>query len=53
MNSKQPDMVDRQEKEIYEPTVEYFKTKYGLKEVSVIGLLVGSRGTITKVFVKF
>ena len=39
--------------EIYEPTVEYLKNKYRLKEVSVIGLLVGSRGTITKEFVQF
>ena len=46
-------MVDCEKKEMYEPTVEYFKNKYCLKEVSVIGLLVGSRGTITKEFVKF
>ena len=52
INAEQPAMVDREKKEIYEPTVEYFKNKYGLKEVSVIGLLVGSRGTITKEFVK-
>ena len=53
INSVQSATVDHEKKEIYEPTIEYFKNKYGLKEVSVIGLLVGSHGTITKKFVKF
>ena len=38
-------MVDCEKKEMYEPTVEYFKIKYGL--------LVDSRGIITKEFVQF
>ena len=53
MNAEQSGMVDREKKEIYEPAVEYFKNKYGLKEVSFIGFLVGSRRTITKEFVQF
>ena len=36
---------------IYEPTVSYYKTKYKLQEIEVLGLMVGARGTIPGFFV--
>ncbi|KAJ4429741.1 hypothetical protein ANN_21945 [Periplaneta americana] len=45
--------VHLEKKSIYEPTVNYFKLKYGLIHVEVFGLLIGARGTIPAFFEEF
>ncbi|KAJ4434480.1 hypothetical protein ANN_23042 [Periplaneta americana] len=35
------------------PTVDYFKAKYQLEDIEVIGLLIGARGVIPKFFESF
>ena len=52
-HSGQPKEVDEEKKAIYEPTIEYYKQKYGLTAISVIGLMIGARGTIPKFLHKF
>ncbi|KAJ4428022.1 hypothetical protein ANN_24036 [Periplaneta americana] len=46
-NEEQPVQVDNEKKNIYNPTIPYYLKKYQLKELEVIGLLVGARGTAT------
>jgi hypothetical protein len=43
----QAEEVDTEKKEIYNQTIPYYKDKYNIKGLEVIGLLVGARGTIT------
>ena len=38
----QPEEVHEEKKTIYEPTVSYYKTKYKLQEIEVLGLMVGA-----------
>ena len=38
----QPEEVHEQKKTIYETTVSYYKTKYKLQEIEVLGLMVGA-----------
>ncbi|KAJ4443021.1 hypothetical protein ANN_04671 [Periplaneta americana] len=47
MNEEQPADVDKEKKNIYNPTIPYYLQKYQLEELEVIGLLVGARGTAT------
>ena len=47
MDEEQPAEVDNEKKNIYNPTIPYYLKKYQLKELEVIGLLVGARGTAT------
>ena len=49
----QPLDVNQEKKKIYEPTISYYKSKYNLHHIEVIGLLVGARGTIPSFFKKF
>ncbi|KAJ4433963.1 hypothetical protein ANN_16282, partial [Periplaneta americana] len=42
-NEEQPAEVDKEEKNIYNPTIPYYLQKYQLKELEVFGLLVGAR----------
>jgi hypothetical protein len=49
----QPSDVNMEKKAHYEPTIGYFKSKYDLDSIEVIGLMVGARGTITDFFVRF
>ncbi len=49
----QPGEVDIEKRKIYEPCEDYIKEKYQLNSVSVIGLMIGARGTITKFFENF
>ena len=49
----QPEEVHIEKSNIYKETVPYYKNKYNLKEINVIGLMVGARGTITTKFVTF
>ncbi|KAJ4430209.1 hypothetical protein ANN_22419 [Periplaneta americana] len=42
--------VNSEKKQIYEPTIPFFKDKYCLSHIDVIGLMVGARGTITSFF---
>ncbi|KAJ4429520.1 hypothetical protein ANN_21689 [Periplaneta americana] len=42
-----PAEVDNEKKNIYDPTIPYYLQKYQMKELEVIGLLVGARGTAT------
>ncbi|KAJ4438870.1 hypothetical protein ANN_14823 [Periplaneta americana] len=46
-DEEQPAEVDNEKKNIYNPTIPYYLKKYQLKELEVIGLLVGARGTAT------
>ena len=49
----QAEEVDAEKRNIYEATVPYFKTKYDARKLSVVGLFVGARGTITSFFKAF
>ncbi|KAJ4441109.1 hypothetical protein ANN_10959 [Periplaneta americana] len=44
-NEEQPAEVDKEKKNIYNPTIPYYLQKCQLEELEVIGLLVGARGT--------
>ncbi|KAJ4429474.1 hypothetical protein ANN_21643 [Periplaneta americana] len=46
--SSQPEDVNQEKINIYLPTVDYFKAKYQLEDIEVIGLLIGARGVIPK-----
>ena len=47
------ELVNREKKDIYEPCIPYFSQRYNIRDIEVIGLYVGARGTITKQFVQF
>ncbi|KAJ4445700.1 hypothetical protein ANN_12385 [Periplaneta americana] len=51
--SSQPEDVNKEKINIYLPTVDYFKAKYQLEDIEVIGLLIGARGVIPKFFESF
>ncbi|KAJ4435327.1 hypothetical protein ANN_17937 [Periplaneta americana] len=51
--SSQPEDVSKEKINIYLPTVDYFKAKYQLEDIEVIGLLIGARGVIPKFFESF
>ncbi|KAJ4431594.1 hypothetical protein ANN_20193 [Periplaneta americana] len=51
--SSQPEDVNKEKINIYLPTVDYFKVKYQLENIEVIGLLIGARGVIPKFFESF
>ncbi|KAJ4445047.1 hypothetical protein ANN_06846 [Periplaneta americana] len=53
MHQNQPEEVNREKRTIYEPTIPYYKTLCKLRDIEVIGLMVGARGTIIKQFVSF
>lgn len=53
VNLNQPSEVDVEKKQIYEPTYEYFKQHFKISKMEVIGLFIGSRGTLSKFFVDF
>ncbi|KAJ4434213.1 hypothetical protein ANN_22761 [Periplaneta americana] len=42
-DEEQPAEVDKEKKNIYNPTIPYYLQKYQLEELEVIGLLVGAR----------
>ncbi|KAJ4429933.1 hypothetical protein ANN_22137 [Periplaneta americana] len=46
-DEEQPAEVDKEKKNIYNPTIPYYLQKYQLEELEVIGLLVGARGAAT------
>jgi hypothetical protein len=45
--------VDQEKKAIYEPCIPYLLSNYNLLHLDVIGLFIGSRGTIPKFFDEF
>ncbi|KAJ4447060.1 hypothetical protein ANN_09049 [Periplaneta americana] len=49
-HADQPHEVDSEKKRIYEPTIPFYKDKYSLFHIDVIGLMVGARGTIPSFF---
>ena len=49
----QPAEVHIEKCRIYEPTIPYYLEKYKLTDIEVIGLMVGARGTIPRLFVNF
>ncbi|KAJ4450983.1 hypothetical protein ANN_02418 [Periplaneta americana] len=49
-HADQPHEVDSEKKRIYEPTITFYKDKYSLSHIDVIGLMVGARGTIPSFF---
>jgi hypothetical protein len=52
-DESQAELTDIEKRSIYEPCIPYFLLFYNLKEVEVIGLLVGARGSIPTFFVNF
>ena len=52
-SNSQPEEVNVEKKNIYEPTIPYFLTKYDVNKIIVTGLFFGARGTIAKDFVKW
>ncbi|KAJ4426583.1 hypothetical protein ANN_26381 [Periplaneta americana] len=44
---EQPAEVDKEKKNVYNRTIQYYLQKYELEELEVIGLLVGARGIAT------
>ena len=46
-SAKQPEEVDQEKKNIYEPTIPFYKMVYNLQHIEVIGLLVGARSRPT------
>ncbi|KAJ4445605.1 hypothetical protein ANN_12287 [Periplaneta americana] len=50
MGSSQPEDVNKEKINIYLPTVDYFKAKYQLEDMKMIGLLIGARCVIPKFF---
>ena len=53
ISKTQPSDVDREKKAIYEPTIPYFLDKYNIENISVTGLFLGARGTVTKFFISW
>ena len=45
-DSDQPARVDAEKKLIYEPTIPYFRERYGVERIEVVGMLFGARGSI-------
>lgn len=52
-SADQSNSVDLEKRATYDPCVKYFKDNWNLKNIEVIGLYVGARGTITKKFQEF
>lgn len=53
-NSKlQPESVHSEKCKIYEPTIPFYKNKFNLKEIKIIGLFFGARGTLAKKYIDF
>jgi hypothetical protein len=46
----QPKLVHEEKQSIYNPTIEYYCSKYKIQNFKVIGLFIGSRGTISNFF---
>ena len=42
----QPQEINKEKIKIYENTIPYYKTKYNLKKIEIIGLMIGARGTL-------
>ncbi|KAJ4432001.1 hypothetical protein ANN_20615 [Periplaneta americana] len=53
VDSVKPEDVNKEKLNIYLPTVDYFKAKYQLEDIEVIGLLIAARGVIPKFFESF
>ncbi|KAJ4449899.1 hypothetical protein ANN_01305 [Periplaneta americana] len=49
-HADQPHEVDSEKKRIYEPTIPFYKDKYSLPHIDVIGLMVGARSIIPSFF---
>ena len=52
-SADQPEKVHQEKCKIYEPTIPYYKSKYNVKTINVIGLFFGARGTLVKQFINF
>ncbi|PSN32420.1 Meiotic recombination protein DMC1/LIM15 [Blattella germanica] len=52
-HADQPVEVHNEKCSIYNATISYYKNKYQLKDIVVLGLMVEARGTITSQFVQF
>lgn len=49
----QASLVNLEKQSIYKDTLNYYKTKYDLSSIEIIGLFIGARGTLTQFFVNF
>jgi len=45
--------VQQEKDDIYGPCIPHLKLQYNLKDIEIIGVLIGSRGTIFKEFESF
>jgi len=50
---EQPEEVNQEKKAHYDSVIPFFKDKYGLKDIEVIGVFIGARGTISVDFENF
>jgi len=46
-SENQPEEVNQEKKAHYDSVIPYFKDKYGLREIEVLGVFIGAGGTIT------
>jgi len=49
----QPDKAHENKCAIYNPCIPFFKDKYSIKNIEVIGLMIGARGTVPLKFQEF
>lgn len=52
-DTRQADLVHQEKCDIYNPTINFYKSKFNVRTLSVIGLLFGARGTLVKNYIKF
>src|SRR3978361_2146605 len=52
-DTRQADLVHQEKCDIYNPTINFYKSKFNVKSLSVIGLLFGARGTLVKNYIVF
>lgn len=45
--------VHTEKTKIYAPTINFYKTKFNVNSIDIIGLFLGSRGTLTKRYIEF
>ncbi|KAJ4427601.1 hypothetical protein ANN_25249 [Periplaneta americana] len=49
----QPEEVHEEKRNIYEPSISFYKDKYHLESIVITGLMIGARGTIPRFLVDF
>ena len=52
-DTNQAEKVHEEKCNIYNPTINFYKSKFNVKNLSVIGLFFGARGTLVKKYIAF